>query len=264
MTTSLLLAAAEGLPPPSAIRPFLPARLEYRLSPELRLLRSGENSSAREGILVLSDAPCNAGNSSLSQLCRQLISECHVRQFIGIAADFTLPTQEPLRRLCRELSPLLKKENLLFFVSPQYAEEAPEAYVLLPCHVRSGSLRAFLEDLRLRYGERATLDLSRMYHDFPLSGGESIPLDPDALRLLRVRYRPMSFYSRELLSNYFTYRANDGLHFVLYDEANTLLQKILLADSLGFSHVFLLYPEVKDLLPRLLRDLNRSDTIKAR
>ncbi len=262
MTSTLFLAAPGGTHTGAAIAPFLPARLDYRLSPELRLMRAGEVTSARGGLMVLSDEVCSGRTGPAAVLCRQILAECQTRQFTGVAADFSLPVQEPLRQVLRQLWPLLEREGLLLFVTARYADDVPQAQVLLPCQFRDGSLRAHLEDYQSRWGSRAALDLSRMCHDYPMGGGEPEPLTQEALRRLRVRFRPMSFYSRELYANYFTYRGQNGLHFVLYDEANTLRQKLQLADSLGFSQIFLLYQEVEDLFPRLLRDVNQDGTIK--
>ena len=59
------------------------------------------------------------------------------------------------------------------------------------------------------------------------------------------------FFSQELCARYFTYTRNREIHFVLFDDADTMTQKMNTAAGMGFSTAFLMYPEVRDLLPKL-------------
>ena len=53
------------------------------------------------------------------------------------------------------------------------------------------------------------------------------------------------------MAKYFTYSAGNSTHFVLFDDAETLRQKVKLAQNLGIQTAFLMFPEVVDLLPEL-------------
>ena len=53
------------------------------------------------------------------------------------------------------------------------------------------------------------------------------------------------------MAKYFTYTAEGGTHFVLFDDVETLRRKVRLAQELGIQKAFLMYPEVADLLPEL-------------
>lgn len=234
--------------------PATPARLNYRFSPELRLLRAGGETLPQGGLMVLSDADCAPQTAATAPLCRQIAAECAARHFSGVVADFTGPRHPTLQKLCAELERTTREAGLSYFVSENYQGMVTEANVLVPCQIHTGSLREYLERQKAQFGGRAALDLGRMCHDFSMSrGGQGIPLTRDDMRLLRVRYRPMAFYSRELFSNYFTYRdPQGGMHFVMFDDATTLKNKLILAQSLGYEHIFLLYSEVEEFLPRLL------------
>ena len=59
------------------------------------------------------------------------------------------------------------------------------------------------------------------------------------------------FFSQDLCARYFTYTREGETHFVLFDDADTLQQKLQTGTRMGFSAAFLMYPEVRDLLPRL-------------
>lgn len=262
MTSEFFLAAPGGAVSDAFISPMLPARLDYHLSPQLQLMRAGDGTGIQGGIMILADTVCTAHPSAAAALCRQILNECRVHHFSGVVADFSSPAQEPLRQVLRQLWPLLQREEKLLFVTPGYALDVPQAKVLLPVQFRDGSFHAHLEEYQRQWGDRAALDLTRMCHDYPLHQGNPVALSQEDLRRLRVRFRPMCFYSRELYSNYFTYREGRELHYVLYDEETTLYTKLLAANSMGFSHIFLLYQEIEDLFTPLLRSLRGSSTMQ--
>lgn len=61
------------------------------------------------------------------------------------------------------------------------------------------------------------------------------------------RESPAVFFSQELCARYFTYSRGGDTHFVLFDDADTLNQKLKVGASLGFSAAFLMWPEIRDL-----------------
>ena len=65
---------------------------------------------------------------------------------------------------------------------------------------------------------------------------------------LRQKHHSSVYFSRELMANYFTYSAERGTHFVLFDDEETLRQKVSLAQRLGIPSAFVMYPEIADLL----------------
>ena len=84
-------------------------------------------------------------------------------------------------------------------------------------------------------------------------GGVALGRDITREELLALREKHPSsvYFSRELMAKYFTYSAGNGTHFVLFDDAETLRQKVKLAQNLGIQTAFLMFPEISDLLPEL-------------
>ena len=84
---------------------------------------------------------------------------------------------------------------------------------------------------------------------------QSPPARPESrgeeLLALREKHPSSVYFSRELMAKYFTYSAGNGTHFVLFDDAETLRQKVKLAQNLGIQTAFLMFPEISDLLPEL-------------
>ena len=131
---------------------------------------------------------------------------------------------------------------------------AEGAALLVGTGLSGGSLRALLEETACRYGaERLALDLERVMMDFslPCPSGCGTPLTREELLALREKHPSSVYFSRELMAKYFTYSAGNGTHFVLFDDAETLRQKVKLAQNLGIQTAFLMFPEISDLLPEL-------------
>ena len=59
------------------------------------------------------------------------------------------------------------------------------------------------------------------------------------------------FFSPELCARYFTYMQGGQAHFVLYDDAETMQQKMKLAKTMGYRAALVMYPEVSDLMGQL-------------
>ena len=97
------------------------------------------------------------------------------------------------------------------------------------------------------------LDVQRLRMDFtlPAQSGEGRPLSGLELQDLLDRESPSVFFSQDLCARYFTYARDGETHFVLFDDADTLSQKLRTGGNMGFAAAFLMYPEVQDLLPKL-------------
>ena len=126
-------------------------------------------------------------------------------------------------------------------------------------------LMAYIREQYLREaarggGGRLALDAERLRMDFslPARNGRGRPLTAGELQELLDRESPAVFFSQDLCARYFTYTRDGETHFVLFDDADTLRQKLRLGSSLGFSAAFLMYPEVRDLLPQLFPPPGKS------
>ena len=107
------------------------------------------------------------------------------------------------------------------------------------------------------YGpHRLVLCLRRARDDFflPSVKGQGRPISQETLERLQRRLNPSVFFSPDLCAHYFTYMSREtGAHFILFDDGESLEKKRTLAQELGISRFFLLYPEIADFLPRLVR-----------
>lgn len=87
----------------------------------------------------------------------------------------------------------------------------------------------------------------------PARTGEGDPLSAEAFGRLLERKAPSIFFSQDLCARYFTYMSNGEAHFVLFDDADTLNQKLKVGAGLGFSAAFFMWPEVRDIAPALFQ-----------
>ena len=85
----------------------------------------------------------------------------------------------------------------------------------------------------------------------PARTGEGLPLTASEFQALLDRERPAVFFSQDLCARYFTYTREGGTHFVLFDDAGTLKQKLKIGGSIGFSAAFFMWPEVRDIAAQL-------------
>ena len=74
-----------------------------------------------------------------------------------------------------------------------------------------------------------------------------------ALDALIREHQPAVFFSKDLFARYFTYTKNGESHFILFDDADTLRQKLRLGRQLGVAAAFFQWPEVCDIADSLFR-----------
>ena len=205
------------------------------------LTRCDATAFPRGGLMGLSDR-CTGAIPRIDTLCRTIVAECVKRGFQGVLADFeTNPYSDQLSFLSR-LSARLSARGMALYCPLSLPAEG--AALLVGTGLSGGSLRALLEETACR---------TRAMMDFPLPcpSGCGTPLTREELLALREKHPSSVYFSRELMAKYFTYSAGSGTHFVLFDDAETLRQKVKLAQNLGIQTAFLMFPEISDLLPEL-------------
>ena len=232
------------------------AHMAYRVGEGSQLLRSEIPLHLRGGLMSLSDTGFpGQGNPEL--ICRQIIQECSSRGFDGILCDFDLPPLPVLARLTAALSEAAVRRSWSCYVPLCYASAAPKAKLLVPSALSGGSLELRLRELSEQFGaHRLTLAVDRMAEDFflPAPTGSGVPLSREELTQRLQQLRPSVFFSRDLCAHYFTYMSREnGAHFVLFDNADSIRMKFQLARAAGLSDAVLAYPQVDDLLPHLLQ-----------
>mgnify|MGYP003227371686 CR=1 FL=1 len=202
------------------------------------LTRCDATAFPRGGLMGLSDR-CTGAIPRIDTLCRTIVAECVKRGFQGVLADF-------------ETNPYSDRLSFLSRLSARLSARGMALYCPLSLPAEGAAL--LVGTGLCRYGaERLALDLERVMMDFPLPcpSGCGTPLTREELLALREKHPSSVYFSRELMAKYFTYSAGNGTHFVLFDDAETLRQKVRLAQGLGIQTAFLIFPEISDLLPEL-------------
>ena len=237
----------------SSLWPHDFAHVAYRIGPQSRLLRQTLLSDTHGGLLSLSDRSAPV-ISCPEQLCRDIFRECCQRSYSGVLADFEERLTADRLAFLRRLQTVLEKNRRRLYLPETIARHIPRSTAVICTALSGGNLRRRLEEAAAFFGaERTALDLQRLMMDFslPCPGGMGSPLKREQLGALIEKHSPMSFYSADLSAKYFTYCENNSHHFVLYDDAHTLREKIRLGQSMDFCAAFLMYPEVEDLLEQL-------------
>lgn len=203
------------------------------------------------GIMMLGD-DWDGEIGDTAALCESIWRECQRRGYCAVVADFDRPpTPDRVELLCR-LCGILRKNNRALYVPESCGGEVRQARVLVCAAISGGTLCERLDEAKCRFGDRLALDLQRLRMDFPLPcpGGEGCALDRETLREF-LACDPPVFFSEDLCAKYFTRVCGCELRFVLFDDAETLMKKRELACRYGIGTVFLMYPEVEDILERL-------------
>lgn len=231
------------------------AHVAYRIGPESTLLRQNLLLDTQGGLLSLGDqdAPAIADPEKLSAA---VLRECSRRSYGGVLLDFELPAARDRQAFVSELDRALTRNRRALYVPEACAKSAPGGAVLLCTAMSGGNFTERLrEEVSLRGAGHVALDLQRLRMDFslPARSGEGTPMTGEALAELMEAKDPSVFFSQDLCARYFTYVRENETHFVLYDDADTLIQKTRIGTSLGIGAGFFMYPEVQDLLPRLFR-----------
>lgn len=223
-----------------------PVLLAYQVGPGPRLLRSCSPVPVRGGLLGLGlgDA-LPPGDPAV--FCRQAVQECQTRGASGLLADWD-QFSRALFQFTRQLGQSLERAKLCLVVPEAYAGVTGQASVLIPSALSGGSLEVRLREALDRHGpDHVILALQRVREDFilPCPGGRGTPLSSQELSRL-LRRRPAVYWSRELCARYFTYRDQNAVHFVLYDDSASLKKKLELAAHLGVRRVMAAWEEISD------------------
>lgn len=230
------------------------AHMAYRIGENGHLYRAGLSVAVRGGLMVLDDAGLAVRGDPL-RLCREVLLECGARKFDGILCDFSAPPSPFLEQTVTRLSMLTARNGWSLYVNEAYASLGDRSLVLIPSSVVHGSLETRLGTAVQAYGaHRVALAVQRCALEYALPSGADCGrrLAPGELSRLVRQFSPAIFFDHNLCAHYFTYMEQGTAHFVLFDDSGSLLRKVSLARELGIRRVFFTYPEVADILPRLL------------
>lgn len=235
-------AAALGLPL---------AHMTYALR-GANLYRTGP-AAGQGGVMAVDCAGGYTGTPA--GLAAQAGRECTACGYTGIFLDREAPPDASLRAGCAALERMCRTRGLHLYVSPALAACAPAAAVLVSTAVTSGTLQRRLLDAETRYGRgHVALDLEVLRADITPGkpDGRGKPLSAAALDALIRSRKPKIFFSDDLCTHYFTYRADGQTHFVLFDDAQSLRRKLETGARLHARCAFVFYPEAAAVLPQLL------------
>lgn len=229
------------------------AHVAYSIGPESTLLRQNLLLQTRGGLLSVTDRGAPLIDRP-EHLCAAALRECGRRNYSGVLLDFEQPPTPDRLVFGKRLAHALVAGHRPLFVPETYAK-IPGAIPLICTAISGGNFAERLQEAAARYGGagRLALDVQRLQMDFqlPAESGEGRPLNGEALRLLMEQEAPSVFFSQDLCARYFTYVRDEQTHFVLFDDGETLRQKLRIGGGMGFSAAFLMFPEVSDLLPKL-------------
>lgn len=182
-------------------------------------------------------------------LCRQVAHECGSRNFCAVVcgAAGSVP-----QRLAGALDEMLARRSIDLYVPEHWGRYTQTARVLIGSALSGGSLTCRLQEAAERFGgaERVALRVERSAEDFflPAPGGSGKPLTGQELSELMKRLKPSVFFSDELCARYFTYMTEKGgVHFVLFDDKDTVRKKLQVAHRLGIGKAVARFEQVEDL-----------------
>jgi len=196
------------------------------------------------------------GGGPLASLIFDIVEECTQKDFIGIVLDAGINPGSPAQlALASALSKATARHELEYFVPEALSDSGENAIVRISTALSGGTLCRHITDAVAKYGaERVTLELERVRMDFtlPSLGGVGKELSNDEMLELKAMHKATSFFSPELMVNYFTYRDKNGPHFVLHDNAKSLRRKLAAGARAGIKYTFLFYPQVSDIYDDIL------------
>lgn len=230
------------------------AHQAYRIGRGPHLFRAGSTAPVKGGLMAV-DAQGFDGRGNGRVLCDEVIRECAARGFQGLVCDLEGPVQPVMEWVLHELGERFVRRGWRLYIPEQYAHCAPQARVMVSSAVSGGSLQGRLEEAISRYGlSRVVLAVERVAEDFylPSMSGSGYSLSREALERELQERQPSIFFSHELCARYFTYMSRDnGAHFVLFDDGDTIRKKLQTARGLGISGAVAAWDDIADVAGRL-------------
>ena len=230
------------------------AHVAYRIGPESQLLRQSLLLQTRGGLLSLSDRDAPP-ISAPEALCTGILRECARRSYTGVLLDFEARPSADRKVFAAMLAQNLRQTRRALYVPESCA--VPGAVPLICTAISGGSFPQRLQEAARQFGgaEHLGLDVQRLRMDFtlPAKSGEGRPLSAEEFRSLVEKESPAVFFSQELCARYFTYMQDQETHFVLFDDESTIRQKLKTGEAMGFSAAFFMWPEIRDIAPKLGR-----------
>lgn len=231
----------------------------YRIDEELRLLQVGNppDVSLRRGHILCVDGLGFGGSGkgsgavtrSVSSMVERLMGQVSCYGYVGICCFFPRVRGGFYHELVRSLDVVCGERGLDLLVGECYGGDVKWGKVLISTALSGGTLEGRFSQAVGKYGGgRVVMEVEWMGEDFllPAPSGSGERLSPEEVRGLRERVGADVFFSHELCGKYFTYQNRaHSLRFVLFDDGETVGEKIRLAEVWKLGGVFLNWSEVK-------------------
>ena len=225
------------------------AMMAYKIDQAGKLKSLPLNVNSRGGIMVVDDSGCTAGGLDKT-LPDQIAKECIQRGYQGVLLDFENLKPDQVGEQLAGLAMQLLAKKVTVYAAAGFADCSPVIGVVVSSAVSGGSYREYLAEQCAKYGAgRIALDLERVCTDFVMPSRDGVGKNLTPEEFAQISGAQLPFYSKELCANYFSHRGADGsAHFVLFDDGNTLKEKLNIAAELGINTAIMLYPEVLDII----------------
>lgn len=203
--------------------------MEYAVGRDGFLLRHKSAKNHRGGIMGICLQSAASPREEL--LLSDILDECNRRQYHGIfLAGNELPQVIP--------DLLRRQDQFPVYLPNEWA--SGNLIGILDTALSGGSLREYLAEYS--YGKNA-LYVAKNFVDFalPAENGEGHLLSEKEFRQLYKKYAAQTYFSRELCAHYFTYIDDHRAHFVLFDNIQSIQEKLFLGAQFCFPIAFLPY-----------------------
>lgn len=227
--------------------------LAYKIS-SMHLMRGKIAANTRGGLMIIGGCDLSA-EGDFKQLAAEISNESALHNYDAVFLALDEKPNSKSASFAGALGSELAKRRLKYYVPIDYSVFCPDARYIVTSEISGGSLKLHITELIDKHGvEKLAFDICRMRMDFTMPSPDSIgkALSPEEFNTIYENTDAQTFYSPELCLNYFTYTDTIGQsHFVLYDDARSILGKIFLADMLKLDCVLLNYSELKEILPQI-------------
>lgn len=250
----LLYALPAGMKNAGAQWGLTPAHMVYRVDRGPRLTGAGLTPELQGGAMYIACSQ-DPGDQDPLPCCRQVLAECRKRGFHRVICDFEGAPVGGMDRLAAALSKACAQNGLALYLPETFAPLSESCRVLVSSALVRGTLERRLNDAAGIYGrDRVVLAVEAGAEDFllPVSSRRGQPMSQPQLRELMRQLEPAVFFDRGLCAHYFTYMVRGGqAHFILFDTARSVREKLDAAQRLGVSSALLAAPQTEGWLEEI-------------
>ena len=224
----------------------------YRINDSGILQRVPNYTTTTRNIMGIDDKT-GLSSCDIDKLFRDITNEISRRNYSGVLLNIKLENLDVGK--AEKLFSLLSQRKITYFLPIELAQMSKDAKIILPSSISGGSISEMIKNISDKYTPtRVCIEIIRNCHDFemPAYKPDGYMLTREKFDALLDEYTPQCFFNADLGCKYFTYRQDGKIHFVLFDDPDTAIYKINLANSHGLHGVFLLCSEWGESMSRIL------------